>query len=56
MSVENKKNYENEQIDTNNLDHWYGSGIIGGSIIRMILITVCIIGIIYTGYKLSDMF
>jgi len=55
MPVENKKNYENEEIHTDNLDHWYGSGIIHSGLVRMIIVSICIVCVIYAIFKIMGM-
>ena len=54
MPIENKKNYENEQIDTTKLDHWYGTHVVLGGVLRMVVITTIILGVIYAVVKLSE--
>ena len=52
--VKNKKKFENEDIKTDNWDHWYGSGIKNSGIIRMVIVALSIIAMIYAGFKLSE--
>ena len=55
MPVENKRNYENEEIHEDKLDHWYGSIIEHSGFVRMIVVTICIICMIYASFKLSEL-
>ena len=53
--VENKKNFEHEELKPDNLDHWYGSAMSNAGIIRMVIVAISIIAMIYAGFKLSEM-
>ena len=55
MPVENKRNYENEEIHEDKLDHWYGSIIEHSGFVRMIAITIGIIIVSYGIFKLVKM-
>ena len=51
MPIETKKNHNNENISTNNLDNWYGLFQPNTPINRMLTITISLIIIIFGLYK-----